>query len=245
MMPPIIVAVTATSRQETPDQPERVRLNAAYLASVTRAGGLPLVTAATAAESSDAEADAAAEALVQRVDALLLTGGEDVAPTRFGAQPHPELGRVTPARDAWELALVRAARRHRVPTLGVCRGIQVLNVALGGTLIQDIPSERPGSLVHEQPDERARRTHAVAVHPGTRLAEIVGTRADVNSMHHQSVDEPAPGTTITAVSPDGIIEGIEWSGDDWWAVGVQWHPEELDGADLGLFAALIRAAERR
>lgn len=244
-MSPTIVAVTATSRRETPDQPERVRLNAAYLDAVTRAGGIPLVTAAPSPGGADADADAAAETLLGRVDALLLTGGEDVEPARFGARPHPALGRVTPARDAWELALARAARRRRIPTLGVCRGIQLLNVAFGGTLVQDIPAERPDALQHEQGVARSRRTHAVTVHPGTRLAAIMGHRPEVNSMHHQAVADPAPGMTITALAPDGIIEGIEWTDGDWWAVGVQWHPEELDGADAALFAALIEAGARR
>lgn len=245
-MPSTIVAVTATSRRETPDQSEQVRLNAAYLEAVAHAGGIPLVTAAPSPRMNDRDADAAAEALLGRVDALLLTGGEDVEPTRFRAAPHPALGRVTPARDAWELALARAARRHGTPTLAICRGIQVLNVAFGGTLIQDIPSERPDALRHEQGEARSRRTHRVRVRPGTQLATIVGGDHLVNSMHHQSVADLAPGMAVSAVAEDGIVEGIEWTGDaGWWAVAVQWHPEELDGADAGLFAALVAAAARR
>ena len=229
-----LVVITATSRRETPADPERVRLNAAYVDAVARAGGIPVVAPPTNAGDAAALLDAA--------DALLLTGGEDVEPARFDAAPHPALGRVTPARDAWELALVTVAKQRGLPTLAVCRGIQVLNVALGGTLLQDIPSEHPGALAHDQAAPRTERTHAVTFAAGSRLAGIFGATGSVNSMHHQAVARVAPGLTVTAVAPDGIVEGVEWTGDPWWAVGIQWHPEELDGADQGLFAALIDAA---
>lgn len=229
-----LIAITATRRRETEADPERVRLNAAYVDAVVRSGGIPLVS------PPGAEADAGS--LIDRIDGLLLTGGEDIGPERFGATPHPALGRVTPARDAWEVALARAARDAGVPTLGVCRGIQLLNVAFGGSLIQDIPSERPGSLPHDQHDARAVRTHTVHVAHQSRLAAIVGTDAAVNSMHHQAPDRVADGFAATARSPDGIVEGMEWSADDWWCVAVQWHPEELDGADTRLFAEFARRA---
>lgn len=231
-----IVLITATSRQETPGDPERVRLNSAYLAAVRRAGGLPLVTPPTVPGD--------AEDLLRVADALLLTGGEDVEPARYGAAPHPALGRVTPDRDDWEIALVHAAKARGLPTLGICRGIQVLNVALGGTLVQDVPSEHGDAIAHEQPGSRAARTHAVSITAGSRMSAIVGREAVVNSMHHQAIREPAPGLTVTGRAPDGIIESVEWTGDDWWALAVQWHPEELDGADRQLFGALVQAAER-
>ena len=229
-----IVIITATSRRETPADPERVRLNAAYVDAVSRAGGIPVVAPPAGAEDAAALLDAA--------DALLLTGGEDVDPARYGAARHAALGRVTPARDAWELALVNAAKQRGRPTLAVCRGIQVLNVALGGTLLQDIPSEQPGPVAHDQAAPRAERTHAVTFAAGSRLAGIFGATGSVNSMHHQAVARPATGLAVTAVAPDGIVEGVEWTQDRWWAVGIQWHPEELDGADQGLFTALVEAA---
>ena len=232
-MPPLI-AVTATARRETPGEPSRIRLNQAYVDAIAAAGGLPVVVAPLAGEL--------AGALLDSFGGVLLTGGEDIDPALFDAAPHPALGRVTRSRDDWELALAREARRRRMPVLGVCRGIQVLNVALGGTLIQDIPSVAAGALPHEQPGDRARRTHGVACSPGSRLAGILGSSPGVNSMHHQSVATVAPGLTVTAQAPDGIIEGVEWTADAWWAVGVQWHPEELDGADATLFAALVEAA---
>lgn len=228
-----LILITATTRRESPDDPARVRLNGAYVDAVARAGGIGIV--------APPQPVSAAEALLERVDGLLLTGGEDVHPALYGAAAHRALGRVTAERDAWELELVRVARRRRIPTLAICRGIQVLNVALGGTLIQDIPEERPSDLRHEQAAGRSDRTHRIRVEPGSRLATLFGAGAEVNSMHHQAVDRVASGLQVTALAPDGIIEGVEAT-DGWWAVAVQWHPEELDGADSRLFAALVAEA---
>lgn len=232
-----IIAITATSRSETPGEPERVRLNGAYVDAVLRAGGVPVVSPPAPAEIADD--------FIRTVDALLLTGGEDVDPALFGATPHPALGRVTRARDLWEIALARAARTRGMPTLGVCRGIQVLNVAFGGTLIQDIPAVRPGPIVHAQEEPRGDRTHLVRMEAGSALATMLGAERCVNSMHHQAVAEVAPGFSVTATAPDGLVEGLEWTAGDWWCLGVQWHPEELDGEDVRLFTALAGAAGRR
>jgi putative glutamine amidotransferase len=229
-----LIAITATMRHERPSDPSRLRLNAAYVDAVSRAGGIPLV-----APPID---PAAASAVIAGVRGVLVTGGEDLDPWLFGATPHRALGRVTRSRDAWEIALVKEARTRGVPVLGVCRGIQVLNVALGGTLIQDIPSQCTGALAHEQAGSRSDRTHPIACRAGSRLAELLGPSAMVNSMHHQAVDVPAPGLAVTATAPDGVVEGVEWTDDAWWAVGVQWHPEELDGADGRLFRGLVAAA---
>lgn len=228
-----LILITATTRRESPDDPLRVRLNGAYVEAVTRAGGIAVVAPPQPLD--------AAEALLERAEGLLLTGGEDVDPALYGAAPHRALGRVTGDRDAWELELVRGARRRGMPTLAICRGIQVLNVALGGTLIQDIPDERPSAIRHEQEAGRAARTHPLRLVAGSRLATLFGTEADVNSMHHQAVGRVAPGLRVTALAPDGIVEGVE-TDDGWWALGVQWHPEELDGADSRLFAALVAEA---
>lgn len=178
---------------------------------------------------------------------LVLTGGEDVAPALYGAPPSPHLGRVHRERDATELAAARWARDRALPTVAICRGIQVLNVALGGTLVQDIPSERPGSLAHDPEAPRQARTHAVHIVPDTRLSRALGRQTlDVNSVHHQALARVADGLVVTATAPDGVIEGVETPSDDpWWAVGVQWHPEEFatDNAapDHGLFAAFAAA----
>lgn len=235
-----VVAVTATT--EVIRALRRVRVNEAYTAALLRAGVIPFVVPPVD------EAEAAA--VLDAVDGLLLTGGEDVDPARFGADRHPTVQDVHAARDRSEIALVLEARRRRVPTLAICRGIQVANVALGGTLIQDIPTQRPDAGRHEVGDEgRAARVHRVTATPGSRLADALGaTEVVTNSMHHQAVDRPADGLLVTARADDGIVEGAEWGADDWWMVGVQWHPEELidDGEswDRSLFAAFARQLAR-
>jgi putative glutamine amidotransferase len=238
MHSPPIVAVSATS--EIIRDALRVRLNASYTRAVERAGGAPLLVPPL----RDA---AAVDAMLDRVDALILSGGEDVDPAHYGAQPHPKLGAVHSERDATELALVGAARARGTPTLAICRGIQLLNVALGGTLLQDIPTQRPDAMEHDPGAARDARVHEIVVEPGSRLSAALGaTTLSANSFHHQALDRVADGLRVTARAPDGLIEGVEWEGDEWWALGVQWHPEELvEGSerwDRELFAALIRAA---
>jgi putative glutamine amidotransferase len=235
-----LVALTATTAAA--DGIVRVRTNAAYVLALEAAGLVPLVLPPLDAAHAERALDA--------VSGLVLTGGEDVAPWRYGESPHPALGTVNEARDAWELALTTAARSRGLPTLAICRGIQVLNVALGGTLVQDIPTECPSALPHAPKEARSTRVHEVHVTSGSRLSEVLDAeRLTVNSAHHQSIARVADGLRVTARAPDGIIEGAEWSGDDWWAVGVQWHPEELietpESWDRGLFARFAREAGRR
>jgi putative glutamine amidotransferase len=179
---------------------------------------------------------------MSRVDGLLLTGGEDVEPSLYGQPRIRECGSSNPARDRTEIALVKAAEESRTPVLAICRGPQVLNVALGGTLFQDIPSEVPNALGHNAREDRAARVHDVEIDEGSRIAEAIGaTHISVNSLHHQSVRDIAPGLRVTARAPDGVVEGIESSFDDWWVMGVQWHPEEMNNSpepwDRGIFRA--------
>lgn len=235
-----LIAVSATSSLW--DGAERVRLHVNYLRSLEAAGLVPVVVPPLTAATSAAE-------VLNACSGLLLTGGEDVDPARYGAAPHPATGQPNVMRDETELALFAAARQRRLPVLGVCRGIQVVNVALGGTLVQDIPSEVPGHLNHDQPDQRGVRTHAVNVTPASRLADALGATAlDVNSYHHQSAARIAPGLVVSATAPDSVIEGVESGDSDWWMVAVQWHPEDLTtdgkGWDRGLFAAFAREARR-
>lgn len=188
------------------------------------------------------------DAILARADALVLTGGEDVNPARYGEAPHPALGAVSDERDAAEIALVEAARALRLPTLAICRGVQILNVALGGTLIQDIPSEVGSDINHDPDAPRTTRSHPVSIDTNSRLARAAGvTRMDVNSVHHQAIGRVAPTLRVTATAPDGVVEGVETAPDDpWWCVGVQWHPEdtfESSVLDRRLFAALGAAAE--
>jgi len=191
-------------------------------------------------------ADACRETL-SRVDALVLTGGEDVSPSRYGQAPHPRLGTISDERDEAEIALVETARELQLPTLAICRGVQILNVALGGTLIQDIPSQVRTDIDHDPDTPRTTRTHRVHIDTNSRLARAVGvTEMDVNSVHHQAIERVAPTLRVVATAPDGVIEGVETPLDDpWWCVGVQWHPEdtfETGELDRRLFAALAGAA---
>src|SRR5258708_10669397 len=145
-----------------------------------------------------------ASAALAAVRGLVLTGGEDVAPDRYGAAPHPRLGDVDPVRDAAELALITAARSRRLPILAICRGIQILNVALGGTLYQDLDSERPGPVLHS--DET--RHHAVRVEAGSPLQKTLGTRsATVNTRPHQAIPDPPPGLQAGARADEGVMSG--------------------------------------
>jgi putative glutamine amidotransferase len=227
-----IVAVTATT--EIIRGLPRVRVNEAYTSALAAAGIIPLVVSPLTSGFSD---------IVDRVDGLVLSGGEDIAPSRYGAERGPHTDPPHDARDGAEIALVAAARAACLPTLAICRGLQVANVALGGTLIQDIPTERPSPTAHSRSDARARRVHDVRVAEGSRLAAALGAGTlTVNSSHHQAIDRPAPGLATTALAPDGIIEGAEWTRPDgWWFLGVQWHPEELMATpepwDRSLFAA--------
>jgi putative glutamine amidotransferase len=178
----------------------------------------------------------------------VLTGGEDVDPARYGEKRHEKVRSVSAARDATEAALIKEARERGTPVLAICRGIQILNVALGGTLVQDIPSQCETDIVHDEESARDSRTHEISVEPGSLIARAIGTEhCTVNSFHHQSVKRVADGMRVTARSPDGIIEGLESTDENWWVMAVQWHPEEMtDSAepwDQGLFKAFARKLE--
>lgn len=235
-----VVAISATS--DFQNGPHRVRLNNAYVAALESAGIVPIIVPPLSSEDS-------VTAILDRVDGLLLSGGEDVEPSLYGQPRSAECGASNIGRDRTEIALVKAARERRLPVLAICRGPQLLNVALGGTLIQDIPAEVPNALGHEIREDRAARVHDVIIDAGSLIAEAIGaTRIPVNSLHHQSVRVVAPGLKVTARAPDGIIEGLESDSDDWWVMAVQWHPEEMNDSpepwDRGLFRAFAdRLAE--
>lgn len=217
-------------------------LGAQYMWAVERAGGVPLpLSPALGAESL--------RRLVGMIDGLVLSGGEDVHPARYGEEPHPALGSVSPERDAMETAALAGALERDLPVLAICRGLQLLNVAWGGTLFQDLPAQRPGPLEHRQRAEPERSWHTVTVAPGSRLHTVAGAaELPVNSFHHQGIRRLAAGLREVAWSEDGLIEGVEAEGEGW-VVGVQWHPErgpaegaEGAAANAALFRALIRAA---
>ncbi|MFO7693027.1 MAG: gamma-glutamyl-gamma-aminobutyrate hydrolase family protein [Vicinamibacterales bacterium] len=189
-----------------------------------------------------------AEAVVQSCAGLLLTGGADVAPERYGEERHSTVTDVDAARDEYEIALVRSALAADLPVLAICRGLQVMNVAAGGSLMQDIPSGLGTQVPHQVPSPKDAIAHDVSLGSGSRLAGLMGHaaaggRLRVNSRHHQSVRRLAAGFVITAEAPDGVIEAIELPPLRF-CIGVQWHPENFveSGVFLPLFAGLIAAA---
>jgi len=238
-MTPPLIALTASSTHATGARATpRVAVNQAYVRAIQQAGLVPLIVPPSLSPHQ-------ARAIVDSVAGLLLSGGEDVDPALYGAARHPLTQAAHAGRDTTERALVDAARAARRPVLAICRGMQLLNVALGGTLVQDLATERPGALVHPRDDERTARVHDVAIVPGSRLAAATGDLAfGVNSLHHQAVDRLAPVLRATAHAGDGVIEAAE-TGDDWWVLAVQWHPEELlddvQPWDRAIFAAFADA----
>mgnify|MGYP000085149315 FL=1 len=185
-----------------------------------------------------ATADAVARVL-DAVDGLIITGGKDVDARLYGQEPHPDYDAPRPDRDQWELALVRGAIERDLPFLGICRGLQILNVALGGTLIQHLP-DVIGSTRYSYGNAIFTDNPAIT-EPGSHLADIVGERLMVKSYHHQAIDRVANGLTVSARGDDGVIQGVDVDGMTF-GVAVQWHPEESPD-DLRLFAALVAAAD--
>ena len=234
-MPSVLLTATTELIRGLP----RVRLNEAYTDAIVATGLIPLVLPPVAPYL--------AERALDGVAGLVLTGGEDVDPHEYGEERLPACGAAHHGRDHAEIALARFAQAHRIPTLAICRGAQVMNVALGGTLVQDIATQRAGALQHERSADRRERVHGVRVVAGSRLAETLGaTELTTNSSHHQSIDRVAPTLRITAHAHDGIVEGLEPIDRDWWMLAVQWHPEELvataEDWDRRLFASFAEAA---
>ena len=233
--PACTVAVTASIRLD--GDTSRVRLTAAYVTALESAGLIPLIVPPLSRAS-------AAAVILDSVSGLVLTGGEDVDPARYGEKRHEKIRSINAARDATEIALIEEAKARGKPILAICRGIQILNVALGGTLVQDIPSQLDTKIAHDEDSPRNSRSHDISIEPGSLIAKAVGTEhCTVNSFHHQSVKRVADGMRVTARSPDGVIEGLE-SADDWWVIAVQWHPEEMTDSpepwDRGLFKAFAQ-----
>ena len=235
-VPACTVAVTASIRPD--GDTSRVRLTAAYVTALEVAGLIPLIVPPLSSER-------AAAAVLDSVSGLVLTGGEDVDPARYGESRHEKVRSVNAARDATEASLIVEAKARGIPVLAICRGIQILNVALGGTLVQDISTQCETDIAHDEDGPRDSRSHEVVVEPGSLIASAIGAeRVTVNSFHHQSVKDLADGMRVTARSPDGIVEGIESTDKDWWVLAVQWHPEEMTNSpepwDRGLFKAFAR-----
>lgn len=213
-----------------------------YVESIRRAGGEP-IEVVPGSETP--------EQILARVDGLMLTGGGDVDPALYGEVANTTFQAAEDGRDAFEIALSRAAVANKMPFLAICRGMQVLNVAMGGTLVQDIPSEVTGALEHSLPEPRFAIAHEVWVSKGSKLATMLadhmedGETCHVNSRHHQAVKQAAKGFEVTATSPDGVVEAME-KPDSPFCVAVQWHPENFwrTGEFRELFEGLVKAANQ-
>jgi putative glutamine amidotransferase len=203
-----------------------------YFTGVNLAGGIAMLLPPQPVDPD------IAERVLDRLDGLVITGGPDVDPARYGQMRHPQTNEPARERDEWEFALLSGALARGIPVLGVCRGAQVLNTALGGTLHQHLPDVI--GHTHHQKGNAVFGTSDVRTVPGTRLAAVIGESSDAQCYHHQAIDRLGDGLVVSARDTDGVIEAVEVPGDQF-VLGVQWHPEErLD--DLRLFNAVVDAA---
>jgi len=237
-MPSPLIGIT-TSRITPPQGAPLAQLSDAYTQSVLNAGGLPVLIPAGIDLPRLRD-------LCSHLQGILFTGGADVDPQRFGGATHPRVYGIDPARDDLEISLVNLAVQARLPFMGICRGIQVINVALGGTLYTDIADQLPTAAKHDSyPDwPRDYLAHPVTVLPGSRLSALLGCpQVQTNSLHHQGVAHLAPGLKAVAFTPDGLVEGVELA-EHPFGIGVQWHPECLPdhAAMRALFKGLVDAA---
>ena len=215
-----------------------------YRQSILHVGGEPRIL----------EVSMGVERALAGIDGLLLTGGDDVAPSRYGEAAHGSVVEAEPGRDEFEIGLIAAARATKLPMLAICRGIQVLNVACGGTLVQDIPSQVAGALMHSlpsPPNQPYSLAHEIWIEKDSMLSKLMRERladvdtCEVNSRHHQAVKAVAPGFTVSATAPDGVIEAIEDPASRF-CLGVQWHPENFfrTGEFRSLFEGFLEAAQK-
>jgi putative glutamine amidotransferase len=229
-----VIGITTYGR----DEKGRYTLPSEYVAAVQRAGAVPVLIPPVPDH---------AQRYLELVDGLILAGGGDLDPAHYGGNAHETLYSVDAQRDALELELARRLVSRSQPTLAICRGLQVLNVALGGTLIEHLPAVVGEQVLHRAPP-REPTPHAIAITPGSRLAAIAGaTECVPMSWHHQAIRKVAPGLIAVANAPDGTIEAVESSKHPW-LIGVQWHPEltaEKDPTQQRLFDALVTATINR
>ena len=239
-----VIGITTQTLEAIPDQlPRCWVMSQRYVQVLVAAGAIPWVIPLLEHD------EATLRGIYGELDGLFLPGGVDIDPTAYGEARGPTCGPTDPARDWTELTLTRWALADKKPVLAVCRGAQLLNVAIGGTLYQDLRAEHPDALKHDQFPTGGRRrdalSHEVHIVTGSRLGRLLDTAVlPVNSMHHQGIARLAPGLTAVALATDGLIEGVEVD-DDRFVVGVQWHPEDLVDVDprmRRLFDAFIAAA---
>lgn len=236
-----VIGITANTVSSKDTLSAQVVLSQTYIDAVTRAGGIAVILPSTLAGD-------ALETAFSRLDGVLLSGGSDVDPIRFNGVPHPRVYGIDAARDELEIQIVSLAVRYDKPFMGICRGIQAINVALGGSLFTDIGDQLAGSLRHDcYPDlPRDYLAHPISIKPSSRLEGILeGLHFEVNSLHHQGIQQLAPGLQAVAVAPDGLVEAVELP-DHVFGLAVQWHPECLQehAPHRALFNALISASAR-
>jgi putative glutamine amidotransferase len=217
-----------------PGKRERAFAYTTYIEALRRAGAMPVLIPPQPENAAD---------LTETLDGIVLAGGDDCDPAVYGEERHPTVEPMDPRRQANDLSLARIARDRGIPTLGICLGVQMMNIVAGGKVIQDIDSEIDTGIRHASvPENRAR--HDVTIEEGTRLASILGARThNVNSSHHQAIRTAGEGLRVTAHAPDGIIEGVEDPRHPFY-VGVQWHPEDMPGEESAstIFRAFVDAA---
>lgn len=234
-----LIGLTPSHDTQTND----ISMRPTYLGAIKAAGGIPVVLPLEASEED-------LQQLVDTLDGFLFTGGPDLHPFLFGEETHIHCGEVSVKRDTLEMALLPLVMKAKKPLLGICRGIQSLNVGLGGTIYQDVPSQftRDYPLVHKQPFYYDIPSHTVNIIPGTRMADICGQPViQVNSMHHQAVKDLAPGCIVSGTASDGLIEAIEMP-EYPYLMAVQWHPEYLwpnNQAAANLFRSFIEACSKQ
>ncbi|HEV7703981.1 MAG TPA: gamma-glutamyl-gamma-aminobutyrate hydrolase family protein [Gemmatimonadaceae bacterium] len=243
MTPRPIIGITTQTLEPVPGElPRCWVMSQRYVDVLTSVGAIPWIIPLTTDTAT-------LRAVYERLDGVFLPGGVDMGPDQYSEPRLPVCGVTDPDRDRVEVALVQWAMAERKPVLAVCRGVQVLNVAAGGTLYQDLAEWCEAAIKHDywpmEPKQRRDLVHEVIIEPGTQLAQIIGAGSTtVNSMHHQGIKKLAPGLVVNALAPDGLIEGVEGR-DESYLVGVQWHPEELvesDPAMRRLFESFIESA---
>lgn len=237
-----VIGITASIDHRAAAFGETYSLTRKYAEGVVQAGGVPLIVPHNLDE-------AALRVMLDRLDGVVLSGGGDMDPMLFGEERHPATCEIEPERDRLEMMLTRWLVERDIPFLAICRGIQVLNVALGGSLVQDIPSQVPEALPHSfdrQTTPRGYLAHPVKISPQSHLADIMQLEeAQTNSWHHQSIKRVADGLHVSALAPDGVIEAVEVPGRRY-AIAVQWHPEwmfEQWAEQRRLFEGLVSASE--
>jgi putative glutamine amidotransferase len=240
-----IIGITTRTAPVPPSLLPSVMVQKSYTNAILRAGGVPVLIPSDIGEEGW-------ESLVSKFDGFLFTGGGDIALKYFNGDPHPAVYGIDAPRDAIELGLTHGAIENKIPFLGICRGLQVVNVALGGTLFTHIPDQLPNALQHDYPGEdgvpaRTALAHTIKIESGSQLGEILAvTDLKVNSLHHQGIKDIAPSLKAVAHSTDGLVEGVELPGHPF-GIAVQWHPEWLtDQLPIQrLFRAFVTAAASR